>query len=1123
MSVFKRIIAVFMAFSIIISMVTVVSAAESNLADTASVSSWNSYISSVGDDSTVFWNMMNSVCADARVGDLGSLEKLQNAAYIWEKRATILYNQLALKTDVPDPVVAFDASYGVYRLQDRLSGNYIVNASGRFAYYCDSQTAVPDDYKGQIMESTRKDQWLPFTTANSKKQVSVLTKDSLSDLCLTLNQTDRTCSVRDTIINEKSFYVIIDTRNNIYANADGVPYVAHYEATVTDQGRDYIINEGDTLNEGDTIYNDNSTIIEGSTTNYEIVDNSKVIDLTNGTLNYIGEQNLDQFYIDELLYDFSSQSYSADTYNVTYDNDTYNTWNYTWNITYNITNTYVTNIGQTELYKPLELYYALPDGRSSADLTAEEIAGMSFEFADCVNYAKSATDTYLRALYHFDGNTDDSSYFSTQGKFEWVEGASITYMDVGTFDGALYLGPEKHQLKITLPSNIGSGDFSLQFRYYQEGAADTQTNIENSLSIGGTTVLQWDEGSLYSKTSTTACASLGVGAWSEIAVVRHSGTTYLYYNGLKISSFADTAAYSGDIVLTLGDTTRASSMLDELRVVNFAVAESGASYTCTAVPYDTNSVLVLPDSAFPIADEYWDIKSSSTNMLTKYGSDIWLDGSALNSTYVKDYMDFSNNPSLWYNYPYLLYSTGMGTVIISYPSGVSITSAPSTYKTMSGYSILSPYNANFYGVPDGLYSIIYRLGYDTNAYEEYTESLLTLGNTYTFSMVSSNGEIGSLTFTMDSATLYSACLTSNGHGSFLSGNYIDFNGYRIGLIRCMAKSGERPYVYREADVALAIIPWNEDGSTPAVSDRVSGGEFVYLELVEGSSTDLTAEWVTCMYSSEEVKPNTAAIQTDIPINGYTVGGVRPTFPSRGDVWMPVSNNRISGVYIYNGSAWEEANARWYTGTRWIPIYGFDITTLEDCWDIADIDTTIVMIGSESQFWSWLQGAWQKMLDKLDAIIIALGGDPNYSPDSSGGGGTGLWDRIKTAFSDALASIIESLMSFITDVLQLVLDLVYDLLAFFFDFLSTEVVTGIANLFSAFTDGSLLVFFQQEVTTTDEDGNEVTTTVIGLPDGITTAFAFFAGVIMILPEELRNLLIFGVGALILIGILKLAKS
>lgn len=950
------------------------------------------------------WNAIDK-CFAGYLGRCASIMQLRNRCSTfnytikeeWTK-STLLYG-LASAGKYPVLTVGYSPTLDAYTLIDVNNGLILVNSVGAYAWY----KAVTDPETDSFQN--RDDIWLPYSTAVSKTQVSVLTKDSLSDLCVTINQTDRTCSVRDTYINRQRFYIIIDPYNNIYANADGVPYVAHYEATATDLEHDYILQEGDTINEGDTIYNDNSTIIEGATTNYEIVDNSKVIDLTNGIFNYIGEQSLDQYYIDELLLDTSSKTYSADTYNVTYDNDTYNTSFYTWNITYNITNTYVTNIGQTELYKPLELYYALPDGRSSADLTAEEIAGMSFEFADCVNYAKSATDTYLRALYHFDGNTDDSSYFSTQGKFEWVEGASIEYMDVGTFNGALYLGPESHQFKITLPSNIGSGDFSLQFRYYQAGAADTQSNVENYVSIGGTTVLQWDEGSIYNGAGVLQ-TSLAVGTWQELAVIRHNGVLYLYHNGLCIGGTVNISAWNSEIVVGLGATTRAYSMIDELRVINFAHVETGYSYTPTSVPYDTNAVLVLPDSAFPIADEYWDIKSSNTNLLSAYGLDKHYSASSVGSNYWTSasisfsdsnlagetlydtcYMESSSigtsfncsRSSLeYFCFPYWTCSSPTSLLFTDNGLVVSAENWPSSrsiHKVLWGSGI-DPYlqstEKNYVVSPGaGLFTRIgdYREKSSGSSDRKYYG--VTAGKEYTFSVVLSDGQFGSVSFKMPTVGINtcSSGSTVQLHTSAVSMSkiyyYTDVGPYRIGLFRSMCY--ETYSGYRD-DYYLYIAPI--DRSAPSVG-------IIYIEFAESSSTDLTAEWVTCMYSSEEVKPNTAAIQTDIPINGYTVGGVRPTFPSRGDVWMPVTNNRISGVYVYNGSAWEEVNARWYTGTRWIPIYGFDLTTLEDCWDIADGDTTISSVATEQEFWNWWKRAW---LDFREWFSGNVGGGSGVSED-----------------------------------------------------------------------------------------------------------------------------------------------
>lgn len=127
----------------------------------------------------------------------------------------------------------------------------------------------------------------------------------------------------------------------------------------------------------------------------------------------------------------------------------------------------------------------------------------------------------------------------------------------------------------------------------------------------------------------------------------------------------------------------------------------------------------------------------------------------------------------------------------------------------------------------------------------------------------------------------------------------------------------------------------------------------------------------------------------------------------------------------------------------------------------------------------------------------------------------FWDRLKDAFTNALASIIELVLDFITFVLEEVLGLVKDLLSFFFDFLSATVIAGIGQFFSAFTDGSLFEIFTQE----NEDG----TTTTALPEGIAAVFAFFSGVIMALPWELRSILIFGIAALVLIAVFNFAKS
>lgn len=186
---------------------------------------------------------------------------------------------------------------------------------------------------------------------------------------------------------------------------------------------------------------------------------------------------------------------------------------------------------------------------------------------------------------------------------------------------------------------------------------------------------------------------------------------------------------------------------------------------------------------------------------------------------------------------------------------------------------------------------------------------------------------------------------------------------------------------------------SEDGAT-SVSDyhTVTSGVFIipdegksvdvaYIEVVEGSSSDIQLVGVTDVYDGADIQPNTAAIQTTIPVKGYTVGGVRPSMPSKGDLWFPVMENRITSVQIYTGSMWQEVNARWFTGTRWIPIYAFDITTLEDLFDIADADDVVTILPDQNSFFRWWQLQWLDFRAWLE----------NALSNSGSGGGTSLPD------------------------------------------------------------------------------------------------------------------------------------
>lgn len=158
------------------------------------------------------------------------------------------------------------------------------------------------------------------------------------------------------------------------------------------------------------------------------------------------------------------------------------------------------------------------------------------------------------------------------------------------------------------------------------------------------------------------------------------------------------------------------------------------------------------------------------------------------------------------------------------------------------------------------------------------------------------------------------------------------------------------------------------------------------------------------------------------------------------------------------------------------------------------------VSGSSNILAWLQEFKIWLGDKLDNLF-------------SGSGGNTFWTTTKDTVADVLSSLLETLLSFITDILGAILDLVKELLSFFFELISSVVISGISGFFSGLKDSSLFDFVQK-----DEDGSAV-----ALPDGIATVFAFFSGVLLALPVELRSLLFFGIALVVLIGVINIIRS
>lgn len=920
-------------------------------------------------------------------------------------------------------VPVLDEDLGVYRLADSVTGYYLVDNTGKFPY-CEKsiyESAVKGGAKPSVSYTGK---WIDYTTVQSmsKGSAHLLTGDRATVLEKVMNsaslskRSDASVSYTQILMKKwnAAYFCVVQRYSvekpipsepgspvlwgdiievtEVWCDPSGSPYLFPVSVDNMASQNPVTNNYTEVTNktENSPTYNQ-TTIINNNTSGPDY--SGTLLDINNNVLNLIDEVgNLRTEEIYNVTYDNSDHSYHVTTYNQTFNqtNNYYEYNYYTYNIQYTYNNTYITYIGSTAEYQPKEweLYYELPDGRSSADLTEDDVAGLSFQFNDCINYKKSATDTALRALYHFDGNTNDSGFFSNKTAFTWNTGASITYMDVNAFDGALYLDEKAHKFTITLPSNIGSGDFTLQWRYYQNSATTTDHN-ENYINVGGTKMLGWSEQSLYNG-SGTKLAGLSVGTWQELAIVRHNGTVYLYHNGVKIGNVSNSSVLTNKIIFYLGANSRAHSMLDEMRFVKGALYTGGKAYTPTSVPYDTNAVLVLPDSPTPVVDSYWSFDKTITPLKS------W-DFMAKPGSFYQDYSTFTYRPDDFYGTEpaysytdsysspadYLYYS---GSAISLTDTALHIgnglmssddTSCPSAYDAINPVSLSEPGKYPYYTPVSYLNGSFYiRVGY-----RPYIPISALQNGTYTFTAVFADGSIGSATITLSNYFSLSRTpnVTEKKNGYDYSG-YCDRNSYP-GPISLSSGSNKLNLFYCSS--------YAGDGNTYSWEHRsynwlsFSGDcDLVYLEICQGSKGNTNHQYIIAEYDPTELQPNTAAIQTDIPIKGYTVGGVRPTFPERGDVWMPVEGSRIAGVQIYNGQAWEETNARWWTGSRWIPIYAFDLVTLADMWDVtssggSDVEVT-PPITSETGFWNWWKKAWNDFTGKLFSALQG-GSGPGGSP------------------------------------------------------------------------------------------------------------------------------------------------
>ena len=170
---------------------------------------------------------------------------------------------------------------------------------------------------------------------------------------------------------------------------------------------------------------------------------------------------------------------------------------------------------------------------------------------------------------------------------------------------------------------------------------------------------------------------------------------------------------------------------------------------------------------------------------------------------------------------------------------------------------------------------------------------------------------------------------------------------------------------------------------------------------------------------------TIAVKSSVPVGALRVGGVRPTFPANGDVYVVEEKGIVKDVQQFQQDGWYSVQASLYIDGEWKLFFGFDISGFG--------------------------------LNKPDSPGGGTG--PGGSGDSGGsgsgggsgggdsGGGSGFWDKLLQSTFGGILSVLASLLSGLLTLLGAILTMLLGIVGYigiFLPFLPGSIVTLIGG-------------------------------------------------------------------------------
>lgn len=184
-----------------------------------------------------------------------------------------------------------------------------------------------------------------------------------------------------------------------------------------------------------------------------------------------------------------------------------------------------------------------------------------------------------------------------------------------------------------------------------------------------------------------------------------------------------------------------------------------------------------------------------------------------------------------------------------------------------------------------------------------------------------------------------------------------------------------------------------------------------------------------MVPPQNPKENDLAIKSNVPVSDYRVGGVRPTYPTEGYVYVYLEENVIKDIQQFQNGNWVSVEGSIYKNGEWVDAKNYDLSgiTLEPPDD------------GEGEGGEGGEGEGGE------------GGEGSDNPEDSS-----FWDKVFGTLGDALSTIFKAVATLFASLVEGVATLVTSILSVFTDF------SGLAAGFSSFLS-EVFPFLPPEIT------------------------------------------------------------